>query len=156
MRGKKAKKRSLQKDPQYGSEVVTKLINFTMKDGNKTAAQKIIYGAMEHAGDKLKKKPLEVLEQALGNIMPRIEVRSRRVGGANYQVPVTVREERQMALALRWLLASIKTGKKSKPSKIILGEELIAATKKEGAAYKKREDVEKMAEANRAFAHFQW
>lgn len=156
MRGKKAKTRVLKPDKKYNSEVVSKLINYVMIDGKKQTAINIVYEAMENAGKNLKVTPIEALEKALENIKPRIEVRSRRVGGANYQVPVPVSENRQLTLALRWLIAATKASRGSDTFADALARELVQGANKEGAAYKKREDVEKMAEANRAFAHFQW
>jgi small subunit ribosomal protein S7 len=156
MRGKQSKKRTIKPDPQYNSVMVTKFINYSMKDGKKSIARHMVYGAIEQAAKTLNKKPLEALETALGNIKPKLEVRSRRVGGANYQVPVPVPEGRQLALATRWLLTATKASRKKESFEQALSKEIIAACKKEGVAYKKKEDVEKMAEANRAFAHFQW
>ncbi len=157
MRGKKAKPRVLKPDMKYKSVVVTKLINYTMKDGKKTLATQIIYEAMQKAAKDLKKKdPLQVLETAINNVKPNLEVRSRRIGGANYQVPVQVSEARQLTLALRWILNAARTNRGGVPFSQALAREIVSAFKKEGSAIKKKQDVEKMAEANRAFAHFQW
>jgi len=156
MRGKKAKPRVARPDSRYNSVVVTKFINYIMQDGRKKIATKIVYDAIEEAGKQLKMKPLEAMEAAFNNIKPKIEVKSRRVGGSNYQVPVPVPDERQLTLALRWLIAAAKGSRGSNSFSDTIARELVASTKKEGVAYKKREDVEKMAEANRAFAHFQW
>ncbi|MBN1331554.1 30S ribosomal protein S7 [Candidatus Dojkabacteria bacterium] len=156
MRGKKAKRRELKPDNKYNSLVVTKFVNYLMKDGKRKRSAEIVYGAIDEAGKQLKMKPVEALEAALSNIKPKIEVKSRRVGGSNYQVPVPVSEDRQLTLALRWLIAASRISRGSNTFADTLARELVASTKKEGAAYKKKEDVEKMAEANRAFAHFQW
>lgn len=156
MRGKKARKRELRPDANYGSKLVTKLINYFMLDGNKTAAEKIVYGALDKLGAETKMKPMEALDIAINNVKPRVEVRSRRVGGANYQVPVPVAEDRQLALALRWITKACRDSRGSQTMSDRLALELIAATKKEGTAYKKREDTLKMAEANRAFSHLSW
>ncbi|KXK27028.1 MAG: 30S ribosomal protein S7 [candidate division WS6 bacterium OLB20] len=156
MRGKQAKKRELRPDAMYSSRLVTKLINYVMLDGKKVAAEKVVYGALDKLATVTKMKPLEALELAIGNVKPRIEVRSRRVGGANYQVPVPVAEERQLALALRWITKAVRDSRGGKPTADRLADELIAATKKEGTAYKKREDTVKMAEANKAFSHLSW
>lgn len=155
MRGKRASKRMIEGDPKYGSVVVAKFINYVMQDGKKILARKFVYESLEEAAKKVDKKPLELLEESLKNVMPSIEVRSRRVGGANYQVPVPVTEARQLSLALRWIIDSARK-KKGKAFGEFLSQELIDAYKGEGSAVKKREDVEKMAEANKAFAHFRW
>ncbi len=156
MRGKKAKKRILRADIRYNSEVVSKLINYIMLDGKKTVARENVYGALEIAGKELNKKPMEAFELALENIKPKTEIRSRRVGGANYQVPVPVRDDRQLTLALRWLIKGARDSRGKASFAEALARELVLATKKEGYAFKKKEDVHKMAEANRAFAHFSW
>ncbi len=156
MRGKKAKNREVTADIKYGSKTVTKFINYVMLDGKKAVARKNVYDALEEAGKELKMKPYETLEVALNNIKPKIEVRSRRVGGANYQVPVPVSESRQLTLALRWLTSYSRQARKNTSYAKALAREIVASVKKESASYKKKEDMEKMAEANRAFAHFQW
>lgn len=156
MRGKKAKKRVLRADIKYNSIVVAKLINYIMKDGEKSVAVRQVYTAMEIAAKEVEGKPLEVLNTAIENIMPKLEVRSRRVGGANYQVPVPVREDRQLTLALRWIARYSREGRSNAPYAKSLAREIVACFKKEGSSFKKKEDVQKMAEANRAFAHFQW
>ncbi len=143
-------------DPVYNSEKVAKLINTVMEGGKKTAAQKIVYGAF----DLLKGKdeagnPLEMFETALQNVGPTVEVRSRRVGGANYQVPREVRPERRLALALRWIITAARSTK-GKPMAIKLADEIKKAANNEGEAIKKRDTVHKMAEANKVFAHFAW
>jgi len=127
-----------------------------MQDGKKSVAEKLVHDALEEASQKLNLKPIEVLENALENVKPKLEVRSRRVGGANYQVPTPVPEGRQLALAFRWIISAARNGRGSSSFSESLARELIAANKKEGAAYKKMDEVHKMAEANRAFAHFQW
>ncbi|MCX6713117.1 MAG: 30S ribosomal protein S7 [Candidatus Vogelbacteria bacterium] len=153
MRRKIKNKRPSKPDYQYNSVKVEKLINYIMERGKKNAARKIVYGAFDLIKKDSKKDPLEVYELALQNVGPLQEIRSRRVGGANYQVPHEVRPERRLALALRWMIAAAKA-KKGKPMAIKLSEELAAAAKNEGEAVKKREMVHRMAEANRAFAHF--
>ncbi|TAN57444.1 30S ribosomal protein S7 [Patescibacteria group bacterium] len=153
MRGKPAKKRELPPDAKYGSPVVTKFINYVMQDGKKTIAQKIVYGAFDILAKKSEKDPLDVFEEAINNASPIVEVRSRRVGGANYQVPVEVRGDRRLALAFRWLITAAQD-KKGKPMREKLSEEILLASKNEGSAVKKKADVHRMAESNRAFAHF--
>lgn len=155
MRGKRAPLRKVQKDKFYESDVVTKLINYVMLHGKKNVAESAVYGAMDDAAAKLKKKPIEVLAGALDNVKPVLELRSRRVGGATYQVPVPVTEARQVTLALRWIV-SVARNRSGKDFKDILSAELMNSFKGEGDAVKKKEDVEKMAEANKAFAHFRW
>lgn len=156
MRGKQAKKRSAKPDYLYNSQLVSKLINYVMQDGKKIIAQRNVYDAMKIAGETLKADPLETLEKAIDTIKPRTEVKSRRVGGANYQVPTPVEGSRQTTLAFRWLIKASREARGSMSFSQSLAAQIVAAIKKEGAAYKKREDVEKMAEANKAFAHFQW
>jgi len=137
------------------SEVVVKLVNQVMRQGKKSIARKIVSGAFDIIAEKLKKDPVEVYEQSIQNISPIVEVRSKRVGGATYQVPVEVKGNRALSLALRWVLGAARS-KKGKPMTEKLAEELMLAYKKEGAAFKKKEDTHRMAEANRAFAHFAW
>ena len=156
MRGKQAKPRELMPDKLYGSKVVTKLINYMMLDGKKNVAEKLVYTAIDKLGEDLKLKPVEALEKALDMVKPKIEVKSRRVGGANYQVPVPVTEERQLTLALRWIVDSVRSSKGSRQTWQVLHGELLAATQKDGAAYKKKEETLRMAEANRAFSHLSW
>jgi len=156
MRRPLRKKPVILPDSVYNSVKVTKLVNYIMEGGKKNAARDIVYGAFE----EIKKKeegadPIEVFETALRNTQPAMEVRSRRVGGANYQVPREVRPERQLALALRWIVSSARA-RKGMPMEKRLAEELLLASKKEGEAVKRRENVEKMAESNKAFAHFAW
>jgi small subunit ribosomal protein S7 len=153
MRGKQAQKRELKPDAKFGNVLVTKLINYVMKDGKKTIAEKIVYDAFEIISKETKQDPVQVFDQALKNAVPSVEVKSRRVGGANYQVPTPVRGDRRYALTYRWLLAAARA-KKGKPMAQRLAAELIAASNNEGDTIKKKQDVQRMAEANRAFAHF--
>lgn len=153
MRGKQAPKRNIIPDSKYGNTLVAKFINYVMKDGKKATAERIVYSAFARAQERLKTAPLDVFDTAIKNIAPLVEVRGRRVGGANYQIPFPVRGERKYALAFRWILAASRN-KKRKSMAEKLADELIAAFNKEGDAMKKRNDVHKMAEANRAFAHF--
>ena len=146
-------KRVHKPDAVYGSIAVGRFINYLMEDGKKTVAEKIMYEAMDELKKQTKKEPLEVFEKALENATPQQEVRSRRVGGANYQIPMEVRPERKFILAARWIV-NAASGKKGKPMAKRLAEELIAAYNNEGDAVKKKQDVHRMAEANRAFAHF--
>jgi small subunit ribosomal protein S7 len=153
-RRREVPKRVILADPKYGSEMLTKFINMVMRDGKKSVAEKIIYGALDVI-DSRQGEPLEVLEQALDNVRPFVEVKSRRVGGATYQVPVEVRPVRRTTLAMRWLIdASRKRGEKSMALR--LAGELMDASEKRGAAVKKREDTHRMAEANKAFSHYRW
>ena len=148
-------KRDVLADPIYNSKVVTKLINNIMLDGKKGTAQKIVYGAFEQVAEKTGKDAMEVFEAAMGNIMPQLEVKARRIGGATYQVPIEVRAERRQALALRWMtLFSRKRGEKTQIDR--LAGEIIDASNNSGNAVKRKEDMHKMAEANKAFAHFRW
>ncbi|MCB2295807.1 30S ribosomal protein S7 [Clostridium algoriphilum] len=148
-------KRDVLPDPMYNSKVVTKLINNVMEDGKRGVAQKICYEAFDIIKEKTGKEPLEVFEEALNNVMPLLEVKARRIGGANYQVPIEVRPERRQTLGLRWLLiAADKRGEKYAREK--LANELLEAANNTGAAVKKREDIHKMAEANKAFAHYRY
>jgi len=148
-------KRDVLPDPKYGNKTLAKFMNMIMFDGKKSVAEQIVYGALDRVSDKGHSDPLEVFEKALSNIRPMVEVKSRRVGGANYQVPVEVRGSRGMALAMRWLTdASRKRGEKSMSGR--LAGELLDASENRGSAVKKREDTHRMAEANKAFAHFRW
>ncbi|WP_300346351.1 30S ribosomal protein S7 [Clostridium sp.] len=148
-------KRDVLPDPVYNSKVVTKLINNVMEDGKKGVAQKICYDAFQIISEKTGKDAIEVFEEAMTNIMPLVEVKARRIGGANYQVPIEVRPERRQTLGLRWLLAaSRKRGEKYMRER--LAGELMDAANNTGAAVKKREDTHKMAEANKAFAHYRY
>ncbi|MGM0421913.1 MAG: 30S ribosomal protein S7 [Pseudomonadota bacterium] len=150
-----AEKREVLPDPQYGDIIVTKTINMIMVDGKRSAAERIFYGAMEIIRDKLKRDPLEVFHDALENIKPKAEVRSRRVGGATYQVPVEVRAVRAQALALRWLVGAARKRNEDTMRERFAGE-LMDAADNRGSSVKKREDTHKMAEANKAFAHYRW
>lgn len=142
-------------DPKFGSEVLTKFVNVVMVDGKKSIAEKIVYGALASAAEKSAKDPMSLFEVALENIRPSVEVKSRRVGGSTYQVPVEVRPSRRNALAMRWLVeASRKRGEKSMALR--LAGELVDASDNKGSAVKKREDVHRMADANKAFAHYRW
>lgn len=152
MRGKKATKRILPVDHVYGSQLVTKLINMVMEDGKKGVATKLVYTALETIKAKTGAEPVEALEKAIENAAPRVEVRTRRVGGANYPIPVPVSGDRQNTLALRWIVAAIASRNGTRSSAQVLADELIASMNGEGNAIKKKMDVERMAEANRAFA----
>ena len=148
-------KRDVLADPMYNSKVVTKLINNIMLDGKKGVAQKIVYGAFERIADKSEKPAIEVFEEAMNNIMPVLEVKARRIGGANYQVPIEVRADRRQTLALRWLTTySRQRGEKTMEER--LANEILDAANNTGASVKKKEDTHKMAEANKAFAHYRW
>jgi small subunit ribosomal protein S7 len=155
MRRKVKTRPPLQPDHVYGSEKISKFINYLMERGKKNTARKIVYGAMEEIREKTGEDPIEVFERALKNVGPTMEVRSRRVGGANYQVPREVRPERKLSLAMRWILVAAKA-KEGTPMYKRLADEVISASKNEGEAIKKRENTHKMAEANKAFAHFAW
>ena len=150
-----AQKREVLPDPQYGDIVLTKFMNAIMLDGKKSVAERIVYGAFDIIQDKLKRAPLEVFHEALDNVKPSLEVRSRRVGGATYQVPVEVRNERKQALSIRWIVGAARKRNERTMAERLAGE-LMDACENRGAAVKKREDVHKMAEANRAFAHYRW
>ena len=154
MRGtKKAVKRKISPDPKYHNVRVAKFINYIMRRGKKTTAQKVVYGAFDIISKKIKGDPLDVFEQAIKNIAPSLEVKGRRVGGANYQIPIVVTPDRKLVLAFRWLI-EVARNKKGKTMAEKLAEEIIAASKNEGDTIKKREDTHRMAEANKAFAHF--
>ena len=154
-RKNRAPQRVIYSDPKYGSLTLSKFINFVMYDGKKAAAEKLIYDALKQIGEKTKEDPIKVFNDAINNIRPNLEVRSRRVGGATYQVPVEVKSKRAQALAIRWLVDSARKRKDKHMSDKIFNE-LYDAYEKKGAAVKKREDVHKMAESNKAFAHFRW
>ena len=148
-------KRDVLADPMYNSKVVTKLINNIMLDGKKGVAQKIVYGAFERIADKSEKPAIEVFEEAMNNIMPVLEVKARRIGGANYQVPIEVRADRRQTLALRWLTTySRQRGEKTMEER--LANEILDAANNTGASVKKKEDMHKKAEANKAFAHYRF
>ena len=148
-------KRDVLPDPLYNSKLVTRLINNVMYDGNKGVAQKIVYGAFDIIREKTGKEPLEVFEQAMENVMPQLEVKARRVGGATYQVPMEVRPERRQTLGLRWM-TNYSRLRSEKTMKERLAGEILDAVNGAGGAAKKRDDTHKMAEANRAFAHYRW
>ena len=148
-------KRDVLADPLYNNKVVTKLVNNIMLDGRKGAAQKIVYGAFEKVAEKSGKDAVEVFEEAMNNIMPMLEVKARRIGGATYQVPIEVRPERRQALALRWLtMFSRKRGEKTMQDR--LANQILDASNNTGASVKRKEDMHTMAEANKAFAHYRW
>ena len=154
-RRREVPKRIILPDPKYGSEMLAKFVNMIMERGKKSVAEKIVYGALDTIAEKGKDDPMGTLEQALDNVRPIVEVKSRRVGGATYQVPIEVRSVRRTALAMRWIIdASRKRGEKSMARR--LAGELLDAADSRGAAVKKREDVHRMAEANKAFAHYRW
>ena len=150
-----AEKREINPDPKFGDLVVTKFMNAVMYDGKKSIAETIVYGALDQVQAKTKQEPLAVFHQALDNVAPHVEVRSRRVGGATYQVPVDVRPERRQALAIRWLITAARNRNETTMVDRLSGE-LMDAANNRGTAVKKREDTHKMAEANRAFAHYRW
>ena len=150
-----AEKREVLPDAKYGDRVLTKFMNNLMIDGKKSVAERIVYNAFDRVEDKLKRAPVEVFHEALDNIKPSLEVRSRRVGGATYQVPVEVRPERREALAIRWLIAAAKSRNENTMEERLAGE-LADAVNGRGAAVKKREDTHKMADANKAFSHYRW
>ena len=155
MRKRRAVKRDVLADPIYNSKLVTKIVNTIMKDGKKGMAQTIFYDAMEIVKEKTSQEPMDVLNKALENIMPQLEVKSRRVGGANYQVPIEVKADRKQALGIRWLInyARLRGGHSMADN---LANEIIDASNGTGAAVKKREETHRMAEANKAFAHYRW
>jgi small subunit ribosomal protein S7 len=153
--GSYIRKRELPADPIYGSRLVSRFVNRVMKDGKKSVAQRVVYGAFSEIKDKAKREPLEVFETALRNVSPRMEVRPRRVGGASYQVPMEVRGDRKEALAIRWIL----TAADNRPGRTFaekLSSEIMDASQNQGGAIKRRDDTHRMAEANKAFAHFRW
>ncbi|MEM7060446.1 MAG: 30S ribosomal protein S7 [Pseudomonadota bacterium] len=150
-----AEKREVLPDPKFGDRVLSKFMNNLMYAGKKSVAERIVYGAMEKVEGKLKREPVEVFHEALDNIKPQVEVRSRRVGGATYQVPVEVRPERREALAIRWLITASR-GRNENTMEERLAGELMDAVNNRGTAVKKREDTHKMAEANKAFSHYRW
>lgn len=158
MRSKKAPKRILPADPLFGSRLLTRFINKVMRNGKRSIAQSLVYCALEKIRETTKQDPLNVFEKALQNISPKMEVRPRRVGGASYQVPIEVRGDRKEALAIRWILdaARKRSNKEYHTFDLKLAQELMDASNGVGAAMKKRDDVQKVASANRAFAHFRW
>ena len=151
----RAEKREVLPDPKFGNMVVSKFMNSIMYAGKKSVAEGIVYGALDMIEGKTKQNPVTIFEQALENVMPTIEVRSRRVGGATYQVPVEVRHERRQALGIRWLITAARD-RNEKTMTERLSSELLDASNSRGNAVKKREDTHRMAEANRAFAHYRW
>ena len=151
----RAEKRQVIPDAKFGDEVLTKFMNSLMLHGKKSTAETILYGALDKVESKLSREPLGVFHEALENIMPAVEVRSRRVGGATYQVPVEVRPERRQALAIRWLIAAARARGENTMVDRLSGE-LMDAVSNRGSAVKKREDTHRMAEANRAFSHYRW
>lgn len=153
MRGKSAPKRKIKPDPKYQLPQLTKFINYIMRRGKKSIASKMVYQALEIIKEKSKKDPLEIFKKAIDNTSPIVEVRSRRIGGANYQIPYPTNESRRFVLASRWIITAAKA-RKGKPMSEKLAQELLDAAEKQGAAIKKKEDIHRMAEANKAFAHF--
>ncbi|MBO9123478.1 MULTISPECIES: 30S ribosomal protein S7 [unclassified Rhizobium] len=151
----RAEKREINPDPKFGDLIVTKFMNAIMLDGKKSVAESIVYGAFDSVQNKSKQEPLVVFHAALDNIAPHVEVRSRRVGGATYQVPVDVRPERRQALAIRWLITAARKRNETTMVDRLSGE-LLDASNNRGSAVKKREDTHKMADANRAFSHYRW
>jgi len=149
-------KRQVPPDPIYDSVLVTKFINRLMRDGKKAVAERIFYKAMEIIEQKTGKPAMEVFEQAIQNVAPQVEVRPRRVGGQTYQVPIEVNPDRQRSLAIRWIVQAVQQRKTGRPAEERLAQEIIDAYNRTGTAYKKREDTHRMAEANRAFAHYRW
>ena len=155
MRKGKAKKRILNNDPKFGDAMVTRFVNNLMESGKKTTAYNIFYGAIDKVADVTKEDGIEIWRKAVSNVSPAVEVKSRRVGGANYQIPQEVRPERKIALAMKWLI-DYSRERKEKTMMDKLAAEIISASKEEGAAFKKKEDTHKMAEANKAFSHFRF
>jgi small subunit ribosomal protein S7 len=154
-RRREVPKREVISDPKYKSETLAKFINVVMRHGKKATAERIVYGALETMTTRGKSDPVEVFNQAIENVRPMVEVKSRRVGGATYQVPVEVRSKRQLALAMRWVVDAART-RSGKSMGTRLADELLDAAEKRGSAVKKREDVHRMAEANKAFSHYRW
>jgi small subunit ribosomal protein S7 len=155
-RKKAAVKREVLKDPKYGDFVITKLVNSIMLKGEKSVSESIVYGALDMIKEKTGEEPLAYFHKALGNIKPQVEVKSRRVGGANYQVPIEVRPDRQQALAIRWLVSNTRARKSERTMREKLASEIMDAYNNRGGALKKKDDTHKMAEANKAFAHYRW
>lgn len=147
------KKHKVEPDPRYNNVKVAKFINYIMERGKKTVAQRIVYTAFDFIKEKMNTEPRQIFDTALKNVSPHVEIRGRRVGGANYQVPMEVFEPRRTTLGMRWMISATKT-KKGKPMHLKLAEEIMEAYNKQGTAFKKKEDTHRMAEANRAFAHF--
>lgn len=155
MRKKQATKRQITPDPKYNDDIVSKFINSVLKKGKKHLARRIVYDAFDIIEERAKNSGLEIFRKAINNVRPVLEIRARRVGGATYQIPTEVRPERSTALAIRWLIA-YASERKEKSMSLKLASELMAAANNEGNAIKKKEDTHKMAEANKAFAHFKW
>jgi small subunit ribosomal protein S7 len=151
----KAERREVNPDPKFNDLVVSKFMNSIMKEGKKSVAERIVYGALDRMQSRAKSDPIQLFHTALDNVMPAVEVRSRRVGGATYQVPVEVRNERRQALAIRWLITAAR-GRNENTMEERLSGELLDAANNRGTAVKKREDTHQMAEANRAFSHYRW
>ncbi|WP_375616881.1 MULTISPECIES: 30S ribosomal protein S7 [unclassified Bartonella] len=151
----RAEKREINPDPKFGDLVIMKFMNAIMFDGKKSVAERIVYGALDSVEKKVKTDPVALFHRALGNVAPHIEVRSRRVGGATYQVPIDVRPDRRQALAIRWLISAARGRNETTMIERLSGE-LVDAANNRGSAVKKREDVHRMAEANRAFSHYRW
>ena len=154
-RRRRAEKRHIDPDPKFHDTQISKFMNYVMLDGKKSAAEKIVYGALDRMEEKLRRPPLETFRDAMENVVPAVEVRSRRVGGATYQVPVEVRPDRKNALAMRWIIGAARKRNETTMIERLSGELMDAASNR-GAAVKKREDTHKMAEANRAFSHYRW
>ncbi|MDQ2070544.1 30S ribosomal protein S7 [Natronospira bacteriovora] len=154
-RRREVPKRQVLPDPKFSSELLAKFVNMVMVDGKKSVAERVVYGALDHVQEKKGADALELLEKALENVRPMVEVKSRRVGGATYQVPVEVRPVRQMALAMRWTIDAARARSEKSMDERLAGE-LLEASENRGAAVRKREDVHRMAEANKAFSHFRW
>ncbi|MGF1543431.1 MAG: 30S ribosomal protein S7 [Parvularculaceae bacterium] len=154
-RRRRAEKRVVHPDPKFGDQTVSKFMNYMMLDGKKAAAEKIVYGAFDRIEEKLRRPPIDLFKEALENVTPALEVRSRRVGGATYQVPVEVRPDRKQALAMRWIINAARSRNETTMVDRLSGE-LMDASQNRGAAVKKREDTHRMAEANRAFSHYRW
>ena len=154
-RRRRVERRKIAPDYKYGSVELARFINKVMMDGKQTVAQRVVYSALEEAERQARRPGMDVFEQAIRNIMPALEVKSRRVGGATYQVPTEVRSERRLALAMRWLISSARSGS-GRPMAARLAQELVDAARGQGAAVKRKEDLHRMAEANRAFVHYRW
>ena len=150
-----AEKREVLPDPKYGDRILTKFMNNLMIDGKKSVAERIVYRALERVETKIRRSPVDVFHEALANIKPTVEVRSRRVGGATYQIPMEVRPERREALAIRWLITASRARNEHAMDERLAGE-LLDAVQSRGAAVKRREDMHRMAEANKAFSHYRW
>lgn len=151
----RAEQREVLPDPKFGDQVLTKFMNYLMYEGKKSVAEQIVYGAFDSVERRLRREPLEIFHDALANVAPNIEVRSRRVGGATYQVPVDVRVERRQALAIRWIVNAARNRNESTMVERLAGE-LVDAFNNRGSAVKKREDTHRMADANKAFSHYRW